>query len=119
MLLHIVQIVCHSPAQLTGIKSAVGGGEPTMKYITRWSKHSPLRTCWYNFAVELVGKSNADIIKATHSHSCLQRVLVTWYESTTNHSWQIIVDALTQMDETRVIESIKEECQHQYEVLAS
>ena len=99
-------------------KSAVGDGEPTMKYITRWSKYSPLRTCWYNFAVELVGKSNADIIKATHygggSHSCLQTVLIIWYESTTNHSWQIIIDALRQMDETRVIESIKEECQHQY-----
>ena len=86
-----------------------------MKHITRWSKHSPLHNDWYNFAIELVGKSNANNIEATHngggSHSCLQRVLVTWYDSTTNHSWQMIVDALRQMDETCVIESIEKECQ--------
>ena len=85
-----------------------------MKHITRWSKNSSLRTCWYNFAVELVGKSNADIIEKNYfgggSHSCLQRVLMTWYDSTTNHSWQTIIDALRQMDETRVIESIENEC---------
>ena len=87
-----------------------------MKYIIRWSKHSPLRTDWYKFAVELVGKSNADTIKATYygggSDSCLQRVLKTWYESTTNHSWQIIIGALRQMDEIHVIESIEKECQN-------
>ena len=95
-------------------KFVVGDEEPTMKHLFRWSRHSVLRTSWYNFAVELVGKNSANFIKGTHygdgSHSCLQRVLVTWYESTANHSWQIIVDALRQMDETHVIESIENEC---------
>ena len=101
----------------TMVTSAIGDGEPEMKYINRWSKDSILRTSWYNFAVELVGKSSADIISATHfgggSHSCLQRMLATWYESTVNHSWQMIVDALKEMDETRVIESIEECCKAQ------
>ena len=85
-----------------------------MKYINRWSKDSILRTSWYNFAVELVGKSTADIISATYfgggSHSCLQRMLSTWYDATVDHSWQMIVDALNEMDEIRVIESIEDNC---------
>ena len=94
--------------------TATGDGEPTMKYINRWSKDSILRTSWCNFAVELVGKSNADIIRATYFgggvHSCLQSMLSTWYESTVDHSWQMIVDALNEMDEVRVIESIEDNC---------
>ena len=95
-------------------KSAIGDGEPTLKYINRWSKDSLLRTSWYNFAVELVDKSTADNIRATYfgggTHSCLQRVLVTWYDSTAEHSWQMIVDALNEMKEVRLIESIEEHC---------
>ena len=92
----------------------IGGGEPTMKYINRWSKGSILRTSWYNFAVELVGKSTANIISATYfgggTHSCLQRMLSTWYESTFDRSWQMIVEALEEMKKIRVIESIEKHC---------
>ena len=88
--------------------------ELTMKYLQRWSKDSPLRTSWYNFAVELVGKSKTEIIRATHfgggDHSCLERMLVTWYDSSIDHSWQVIVDALKEMDESRVVESIESNC---------
>ena len=88
--------------------------EPTIKYINRWSKDSILRTSWYNFAVELVDKSSADIIKATYfgggTHSCLQDMLSTWYDSTVDRSWQMIVDALNEMKQIRVVESIKECC---------
>ena len=94
--------------------SAVVDGEPTMKYLQRWSKDSPLRTSWYNFAVELVGKSKTEIIRATHfgggDHSCLQRMLVTWYDSSIDHSWQVIVDALKEMDESCVVKSIESNC---------
>lgn len=64
--------------------------------------------------MELVGKNTAENIKATYfgggCHSCLQRVLVTWYDSTAEHGWQMIVDALNEMKEVRVIESIEEHC---------
>ena len=85
-----------------------------MKLLQRWSKNSILRTSWYNFAVELVGAVEARVIKATHfgggNHSCLQEMLVRWYDSTKDHSWQMIINALTEMNEFRVIESIEKHC---------
>ena len=82
-----------------------------MKLLQRWFKDSILRTSWYNFAVELVGKTNTEIIRSTHygggDHSCLQRMLVTWYDSSTEHSWPMIIVALRDMDESRVIEYIE------------
>ena len=93
---------------------SVGKKEPALKDLQRWSRDSPLRTSWYNFAVDLVGMRKAEDIRTTHfgggSHSCLQRMLVTWYDYSTNdHSWQMIIDALTEMDQFRVIESIEED----------
>ena len=87
-----------------------------MKYLIRWSKDSSLRTGWYNFAVELVGKSSAEVIRATHyrggNHSCLQRMLVAWYDSTVDHSWQMIMDALEEIEGTEPVkDAIKKECQ--------
>ena len=86
-----------------------------MKLLQRWSKDSQIRTKWYNFAVDLVGKAKTEIIRATYfgggDHSCLQRMLVTWYDSSTDHRWKVIVDALKEMDESRVIESIENHCQ--------
>ena len=86
-----------------------------MKHINRWSKNSLLRTSWYSFGLELVDKNTVEIIRATYfgggSHSCLQRMLVTWYDSTPDHGWQMIVDALKEMEEIRVIESIEQCCQ--------
>ena len=89
-----------------------------MENLTTWSECSPLRINWYNFAVELVGKKEADHIRFTHCgggcYVALQRTLTTWFESTTDHSWQTIVDVLEQMDDIEVtefiIKSIKEEC---------
>ena len=95
--------------------SAIGDGEPTRRHINRWYRDSVLRTSWYNFAVELVGKNDAEIIRTTYfgggNHSCLQRMLVAWYDSTADHSWQMIVDALQEMKEIRVIESVEKHCQ--------
>ena len=86
-----------------------------MANITRWSRNSILHTSWYNFAVDLVGKSSADTIWATYfgggSHSALQRMLTLWFNSTNDRSWKMIIDALKQMNEYRVIESIEDECQ--------
>ena len=87
-----------------------------MKHLMRWSKDSPLRTGWYNFAVELLGKNEAESIRSAHygggNHSCLQRMLVAWHNSTTGHSWQMIIDALKEIKEaTFVIDDIKAECQ--------
>ena len=60
-----------------------------------------------------MGENQADPIHTKYensSHNCLQEMLKVWYESTTDPSWQMIIDALEKMKETRVIESIKEEC---------
>ena len=87
-----------------------------MKDLQKWSKKSPLANgiSWYNFAVELVGMNDAEKIRANHfgggNHSCLQRMLLVWYDSTTDHSWQMIIDALTDMDKLSVVESIEKEC---------
>ena len=87
-----------------------------MMHLTMWSKNSPLRNDWYNFAVELVGKGSAENIHHKHTgggnHLALKRMLVFWDKSTTDLSWQVIVDALKEMDEPQVIESIKKECQN-------
>ena len=37
-------------------------------------------------------------------------MLKVWYDSTIDPSWQMIIHALEEMEETRVIKSIKEEC---------
>ena len=69
---------------------------------------------WYNFAVDLVGQQKTDIIKGTCSgggtHECLQKILNVWHRSTTNHSWQMITNALTKIEEFRVIDSIEDKC---------
>ena len=85
-----------------------------MKDLQKWSKKSPLRTSWYNFAVDLLDEAKARVIKSTYfgggNHSCLQGMLGEWYNSTSYHSWQMIVDALEEMEEDRVIESIEKDC---------
>ena len=90
--------------------------EPAVLHLQRWSENSPLRIGhgWYNFAVDLVGKQKADIIKGTCSgggtHECLQNMLNVWHNSTTDHSWQTIINALTEIEAFRVIDSIEDEC---------
>ena len=86
--------------------SAIGDGEPTWRHINRWYRDSVLRTSWYNFAVELVGKNDAEIIRTTYFGGGNH-----WYDSTADHSWQMIVDALQEVKEIRVIESIEKHCQ--------
>ena len=85
-----------------------------MSHLQSWSQNSPLRAGWYNFAVELVGKNDAEVIRADHfgggCHSALQSMLVAWYDSTTDHSWQVIIDALTNMNQLSVIEAIENDC---------
>ena len=86
-----------------------------MGLLQQWSKNSQLRTNgkWHNFAVEVIGKVNADSIESDRfgggNQSCLQSMLRIWYDSTTDHSWQKIIDALTKMKEFRLIESIEEQ----------
>ena len=85
-----------------------------MKDLQKWSKNSPLRVSWFNFAADLVSKINAEVIRAKYfgggCHSCLQRMLLVWYNSNTDHSWEVIIDALTDMEKLSVVESIKKEC---------
>ena len=90
--------------------------EPAASHLQRWSENSPL--CiddkWYYFAVGLVGQQKANIIKGTcfggGTHECLQKMLNVWHQSTTDHSWQTITNALTEIEEFRVIDSIEDEC---------
>ena len=83
-----------------------------MKYLQTWSENSQLRNNWYDFAAELIGKTNADNIWSTYfgggNPVCLQEVLKLWYNSTTDHSWEVIIDVLKKMDERRVIDAIEE-----------
>ena len=97
--------------------TAVGNSEPNMRDLQSWSKDSLLCTTpgsWYNFAVEVIGKTKADITKSKYSGggvaSCLRDMLNIWFDSTTNPDWETIVDALNRMEEYRVIESIEKEC---------
>ena len=88
--------------------------EPVVQDLQRWSANSPLCVKWYGFAVDLVGQQQANIIKGTCSgggaHQCLQDMLNVWHQSTTDHSWQTIINALTEIEEFRVIDSIEDEC---------
>ena len=97
---------------LSCILCAVEDEVPEMKYLQRWSKDSLLCIDWYNFAVDLIGKNKTEIIKAKYSgggnHACLERLLSTWWNSTIDHSWQVIVNALKHIDETTVIENIED-----------
>ena len=85
-----------------------------MEHLHTWSNYSPLRTSWYNFAVDLVGEAEARDIHTTcfrgENLSCLQRMLVEWYNSTTDHSWQVIIDALSKIYQFSVIDSIEKHC---------
>ena len=87
-----------------------------MQHLQRWSANSPLCVGdqWYEFGVALVGQQKANIIKGTFSgggtHQCLQNMLNVWHRSTTDHSWQTITNALTEIEEFHVIDSIEDEC---------
>ena len=37
-------------------------------------------------------------------------MLGLWFDSTPGHNWQMIIDALTEMDKTTVIETIEGQC---------
>ena len=88
-----------------------------MRDLQSWSKDSLLRTTpgsWYKFAVEVIGKTKADVIKSKYSGGgdalCLQGMLKIWFDSTTNPDWETIVDALNRMEEYRaIVESIEKE----------
>ena len=107
---------CYIAIYLSIILYAIANEEPTMKHLQMWSKNSILRTQWHDFAVELVGMTDTEVIRAKFygggSHSCLQRMLATWYNSTTStdRRWQVIIDALTDMKKLPVVESIEKEC---------
>ena len=87
-----------------------------MRDLQQWSRDSPLRNDWYDFAAdhEVIGKTKADNIQSQFSgggnSSCLQKVLKLWFDSTpeSDHNWQVINDALEGMGERRVIEAIEE-----------
>ena len=85
-----------------------------MEHLQRWSAKTPLCIDWYNFAVDLLDKQKADIIKATNAgggiRECLQKMLHVWYDSTTDHNWQVITNALTEIEAYPVIDSIEDEC---------
>ena len=84
-----------------------------MRHLSKWCKDSSL-TDWYEFAVELVGENDAKSIEAKHCgggyHFALQEMLKAWYDSTVDHSWQMIIEALDGQKWIAVIESIEEEC---------
>ena len=90
-----------------------------MKLLQNWSNKSSLHISsgsWYNFAVELIGIIETEVIKKKNSGdgncTSLQKMLKIWYRSTDANSrnWQTIVDALTKMKEYQVIDSIEKEC---------
>ena len=90
--------------------------QPAGKDLQRWSAKSPLYVGhqWYGFAVDLVGEQEANITMGSYSgggtHECLQNMLNVWNQSTTDHSWQTIINALTEIKKFRVIDSIEDEC---------
>ena len=88
--------------------------EPTIAHLQMWSRDSKLRTHWYNFSVKLIGQNETEIIKTKYfgggTHSCLQKMLVTWQQSTTDPDWQMIIDALEKMKEFSLIDSIESYC---------
>ena len=71
---------------------------------------------WYGVAVELVGNSEANAIQTNHSgggnKECLRKTLNKWWGTTiaANRSWQVIVDALEDIDAVRVAEDITDKC---------
>ena len=81
----------------------------------KWARKSPLRTNWHGFANKLLGPNEAEALKRTleggGNKECLETLLGKWYNTTVNHSWQMIVDALTEMPSAKkVLEKIKKEC---------
>ena len=87
-----------------------------MRDLNSWLRGSSLRLNWYSFAVKLLDMNKADVIRAKYfqggNPACLQKMLTHWYKSTTStdRSWQVIIDALTKMDQFPVIESIEKDC---------
>ena len=84
-----------------------------MRHLSKWCKDSSL-TDWYEFAVRLVGESDAKNIEAKHCGGgdslALQEMLKVWYESTVDCSWQTIINALKELKRNDVIESIENKC---------
>jgi len=81
----------------------------------KWCKQSSLRSEWYGFSIQLLGKNEADAIKCNlgggGNKECLEKLLGIWYNSTITHNWVIIVDALDEMlADKRVIDRIKSKC---------
>ena len=66
-----------------------------------------------------MGEKEAESIQYKHyggGHAkALEDILKCWLNSGGDHSWQMIVDALKEMKEEKVIESIEKECKvHSY-----
>ena len=82
----------------------------------KWARKSPLRVDWYEMAVELIGKNEADAIQANHggggNKECLRKVLSKWWNSTkaVDCHWQTIYDALMEVEQVRVAENIIDKC---------
>ena len=85
-----------------------------MEHLQRWSANTPLCIDWYNFAVDLLGNQEANMIRATNAgggvRQCLQDMLNVWFNSTTDRNWQVITNALTEIKAFPVIDSIEDEC---------
>ena len=87
-----------------------------MTHLNGWFKNSSLGDDWYDFAVDLVEKSNASSIQNQHHGGwngfALLEILKVWYDSTVaaDRSWQKIINALEELDKIDVIESIEKEC---------
>jgi len=93
----------------------LGDQEPQPDHIMKWSKQSSLRSDWYGFSTQLLDKNEADAIKRNlgggGNKECLEKLLGTWYNSTINHSWQTIIDALNEIGGYQpVIEEITSQC---------
>ena len=82
----------------------------------KWAKESPLRVNWYEMAVELVSKNEADTILANHTgggnKQCLRMLLNKWWNRTTaaDRHWQAIYDVLLKIEQIPVADNILDKC---------
>ena len=87
-----------------------------MDHVISWYKSSAVCTDWYMYAAKLLPQATAKAIESNlqggGSRECLRRVLDRWMRVTpsANRSWSVVVEALTNMNETETVERIFKEC---------
>ena len=82
-----------------------------MSDVLKWCRVSTCRSNWYKFACALLPREEVRAIqsnlKGKGINECLRRVVDKWMDLTPNPSWDMIVNALTQLpDATEVKEKI-------------